>query len=125
MASSATTTTGLHEKLLVDYPTTSKRAGSISNQLIEEADEQEERRSSELKIRTDVGKFEMLRVMLSVGIKSFGGPMTQVEHMRVVFVEEIEWMSEEVFQDILEICCGIPGSVVTQMAISIGKQTIK
>lgn len=30
-------------------------------------------------------------------MSSFGGPMTQVEHLREVFVDELKWLNEEVF----------------------------
>ncbi|EAS07861.1 chromate ion transporter (CHR) family chromate transporter (macronuclear) [Tetrahymena thermophila SB210] len=102
------------EQLTTEYPVKS-RYNADENQIDEQADEIEL-----IDLKTDAGYFETLKIMLNVGCKSFGGPMNQVEDLQKIFVDDLKWVNEELFTEIFTICCGIPGSVITQVAIAIG-----
>lgn len=59
-------------------------------------------------------------IFLKLGLTSFGGPVAHVAYFRKKFVEELQWLTEEEFGQLLAICQFLPGPASSQLGFSLG-----
>ncbi|MBN2241074.1 MAG: chromate efflux transporter [Acidobacteria bacterium] len=64
--------------------------------------------------------FEILGTFLSLGCRSFGGPVAHLGYFRNEFVARRKWLSENAFADIVALCQFLPGPASSQVGFCIG-----
>ena len=62
----------------------------------------------------------LLKIWLSVGVASFGGPAAQIALMHRVVVDEQKWMREKQYLNALSFCMLLPGPEAMQLATYAG-----
>ncbi|WP_206997122.1 chromate efflux transporter [Trinickia mobilis] len=62
----------------------------------------------------------VLFVFLKLGLTSFGGPIAHLGYFRRQFVEQLGWLDEESFTDLVALCQLLPGPASSQVGFSIG-----
>ncbi len=62
----------------------------------------------------------LIRVFLSIGLASFGGPAAQIGLMHRVLVEERKWLSEQHYLNALGFCMLLPGPEAMQLCTYAG-----
>lgn len=68
----------------------------------------------------DVGYADIARNFVLLGWTAFGGPAAHVGLFQRLFVEEMGWMSADVFTELFAVCQCMPGPSSTQMSFAIG-----
>ena len=63
---------------------------------------------------------EALRVWLSIGLLSFGGPAAQIALMHRKLVDENGWLDEQSYLNALSFCMLLPGPEAMQLATYAG-----
>ncbi|EGR28115.1 hypothetical protein IMG5_183010 [Ichthyophthirius multifiliis] len=62
---------------------------------------------------------QLIKSMYKFGFQSVGGPMMQVNKLEILVVKNLKWIDKELFDELYQISCAIPGSVISQMCITI------
>jgi len=68
----------------------------------------------------EVGFSEIFKNFVLMGWTAFGGPAAHVGLFQKVFVEQLKWMSPEVFTELFAVCQCMPGPSSTQMSFALG-----
>jgi chromate transporter len=63
---------------------------------------------------------EVLRVFLTLGLISFGGPIAHIGYFRDEFVMRRRWLDDATFTDLVALCQFLPGPASSQVGFSIG-----
>jgi chromate transporter len=63
---------------------------------------------------------EVLRVATRLGLTSFGGPVAHLGYFREEYVRRRQWISEDVYADLVALCQFLPGPTSSQVGIAIG-----
>src|SRR5712691_4812033 len=63
---------------------------------------------------------EVLRVATRLGLTSFGGPVAHLGYFREEYVRRRQWISEDVYTDLVALCQFLPGPTSSQVGIAIG-----
>ena len=63
---------------------------------------------------------EVLGVSFKLGLTSFGGPVAHLGYFRNEYVVRRQWLSEDVFADLVALCQFLPGPASSQVSMSIG-----
>src|SRR5690606_13600182 len=63
---------------------------------------------------------EVFRVLLSIGLTSFGGPVAHLGYFRETFVVRRKWLSEQAYADLVALCQFLPGPASSQVGMAIG-----
>ena len=64
--------------------------------------------------------WEVLRVFITLGLTSFGGPVAHIGYFRREFVERRRWLDDAAFGDLVGLCQFLPGPASSQVGFSIG-----
>lgn len=64
--------------------------------------------------------FEVFRVFLKLGVRSFGGPIAHIGYFHGEFVRHRRWLDETAFADLVALCQFLPGPASSQVGFSIG-----
>ncbi|MGD9809319.1 MAG: chromate efflux transporter [Deferribacterales bacterium] len=64
--------------------------------------------------------FEIFSVFLSLGVRSFGGPVAHMGYFHREFVDSRKWLSEKEFADLAAMCQFLPGPASSQTGFAIG-----
>jgi len=64
--------------------------------------------------------FEVLKVFLTLGFTSFGGPIAHLGYFREEFVARRKWIDERVYADLVALCQFTPGPASSKVGIGIG-----
>jgi chromate transporter len=64
--------------------------------------------------------FEVLRVFLALGLRSFGGPVAHLGYFRDEFVMRRHWLDDATYTDLVALCQFLPGPGSSQVGFSIG-----
>jgi chromate transporter len=64
--------------------------------------------------------FEVLLIFFKLGVSCFGGPIAHIGYFREEFVIRRQWISEEVYADLVALCQFLPGPASSQVGFSIG-----
>ena len=78
------------------------------------------RQASAVADRAAGSPLEVFRVLLKLGISSFGGPIAHIGYFREEFVVRRQWLSEPTFVDIVALCQFLPGPASSQTGFAIG-----
>lgn len=65
---------------------------------------------------------EVFLAFLSLGLRSFGGPIAHVGYFRRAFVEQRRWLDDAHFSQLLALCQFLPGPASSQLGFAIGMQ---
>lgn len=65
---------------------------------------------------------EVFLVFLSLGLRSFGGPIAHLGYFRRAFVEQRRWLDDAHFSQLLALCQFLPGPASSQLGFAIGLQ---
>mmetsp|Transcript_91889 Transcript_91889/g.163588 ORF Transcript_91889/g.163588 Transcript_91889/m.163588 type:complete len:460 (+) Transcript_91889:47-1426(+) len=68
----------------------------------------------------EVGFSDIFKNFVLMGWTAFGGPAAHVGLFQKVFVEQLKWMSPEVFTELFAVCQCMPGPSSTQMSFVLG-----
>jgi chromate transporter len=63
---------------------------------------------------------EVLRVFLTLGLTSFGGPIAHIGYFRDEFVMRRRWLDDATYTDLVALCQFLPGPASSQVGFSIG-----
>lgn len=63
---------------------------------------------------------EILMVSLYLGLTSFGGPIAHLGYFHAEYVIKRNWVSEELYSDLVALCQFLPGPASSQVGIAIG-----
>lgn len=63
---------------------------------------------------------EVFLAFLSLGLRSFGGPIAHLGYFRRAFVERRQWLDDARFSQLLAICQFLPGPASSQLGFAIG-----
>jgi chromate transporter len=63
---------------------------------------------------------EVFLAFLSLGLRSFGGPIAHLGYFRRAFVEERRWLDDARFSQLLALCQFLPGPASSQLGFAIG-----
>ncbi|WP_197472438.1 chromate transporter, partial [Oleiphilus sp. HI0067] len=55
-----------------------------------------------------------------LGCTSFGGPVAHIGFFRKRFVDELNWINDKAFSDLLSLCQFIPGPASSQLGMALG-----
>lgn len=66
------------------------------------------------------GAGEVFRVFLVLGLTSFGGPVAHLGYFREAFVVRRQWLTEQVYADLVALCQFLPGPASSQVGMAIG-----
>ncbi|EGR34725.1 hypothetical protein IMG5_002970 [Ichthyophthirius multifiliis] len=61
-----------------------------------------------------------MKYIFKVTIFNSGGPMVQASVIQELFVNELKWVDQEIYQELVAVCSVIPGITVSQIIITIG-----
>jgi chromate transporter len=64
--------------------------------------------------------FEIFSVFLSLGLRSFGGPVAHIGYFHREFVNNRKWLTEKEFADLTAMCQFLPGPASSQTGFAIG-----
>ena len=64
--------------------------------------------------------WEVLRVFLALGLRSFGGPVAHIGYFRDEIVVRRRWLDEDGFADLVGLCQFLPGPASSQIGFAIG-----
>jgi len=64
--------------------------------------------------------FQVFGVFLRLGLTSFGGPVAHIGYFHKTFVQELRWLSEREFSNLVAICQFLPGPASSQVGMGIG-----
>jgi chromate transporter len=64
--------------------------------------------------------WEVFVTFLSLGLRSFGGPIAHLGYFRRVFVEQRHWLDDARFSQLLALCQFLPGPASSQLGFAIG-----
>jgi len=67
-----------------------------------------------------VSFMDIFKNFVLMGWTAFGGPAAHVGLFQKVFVEQLKWMSAEVFTELFAVCQCMPGPSSTQMSFALG-----
>jgi chromate transporter len=70
--------------------------------------------------RSSHSPVEVLRVFLTLGLISFGGPIAHIGYFRDEFVIRRRWLDDATFTDLVALCQFLPGPASSQVGFSIG-----
>ncbi len=62
----------------------------------------------------------LARHFLGLGCIAFGGPVAHLAHFRDRFVDDVEWMDDATFADLVALCQSLPGPSSSQTGFAIG-----
>ena len=65
---------------------------------------------------------EVFLAFLSLGLRSFGGPIAHLGYFRRAFVEQRRWLDDAHFSQLLALCQFLPGPASSQLGFAIGMQ---
>jgi len=65
---------------------------------------------------------EVFLAFLSLGLRSFGGPIAHLGYFRRAFVEQRRWLDDAHFSQLLALCQFLPGPASSQLGFAIGLQ---
>merc|ERR1740129_1587158 len=68
----------------------------------------------------DISFCDITKNFVLLGWTAFGGPVAHVAQFKKVFVEQVRWMTEEMFVELFALCQCLPGPSSTQMSFAIG-----
>ncbi|RDI98713.1 chromate ion family chromate transporter [Dyella solisilvae] len=63
---------------------------------------------------------EVFLAFLSLGLRSFGGPIAHLGYFRRAFVEQRRWLDDARFTELLALCQFLPGPASSQLGFAIG-----
>src|SRR5579859_6840179 len=63
---------------------------------------------------------EVFLAFLSLGLRSFGGPIAHLGYFRRTFVEQRRWLDDARYSQLLAICQFLPGPASSQLGFAIG-----
>ena len=63
---------------------------------------------------------EVFRVLLLLGLTSFGGPIAHLGYFRTEFVERRRWLTEQAYADLVALCQFLPGPASSQVGFTLG-----
>lgn len=63
---------------------------------------------------------EVFLAFLSLGLRSFGGPIAHLGYFRRAFVDERRWLDDTRYSQLLAICQFLPGPASSQLGFAIG-----
>jgi len=66
------------------------------------------------------GAGEVFFAFLSLGLRSFGGPIAHLGYFRRAFVDERRWLDDARYTQLLALCQFLPGPASSQLGFSIG-----
>ncbi|MHA6204832.1 chromate efflux transporter [Dyella soli] len=66
--------------------------------------------------------WEVFAVFLSLGLRSFGGPIAHLGYFRQAFVEQRRWLDDARYSQLLALCQFLPGPASSQLGFAIGLQ---
>lgn len=64
--------------------------------------------------------FAISATFFKLGLISFGGPVAHIAYFRQTFVAKKQWLSDEIFAQLLAICQFLPGPASSQLGFAIG-----
>lgn len=67
---------------------------------------------------------EVFLAFLSLGLRSFGGPIAHLGYFRRAFVEQRQWLDDARFSQLLALCQFLPGPASSQLGFAIGLQRV-
>ncbi len=59
-------------------------------------------------------------IFLYLGCTSFGGPVAHLGYFRAAFVQQLKWLTEQQYADLVALCQFMPGPASSQVGLSIG-----
>lgn len=65
---------------------------------------------------------EVFLAFLSLGLRSFGGPIAHLGYFRRAFVEQRRWLDDAHYSQLLALCQFLPGPASSQLGFAIGLQ---
>ncbi len=65
---------------------------------------------------------EVFLAFLSLGLRSFGGPIAHLGYFRRAFVEQRRWLDDAQYSQLLALCQFLPGPASSQLGFAIGLQ---
>jgi len=71
-------------------------------------------------VKLDVGFLDIAKHFVLMGWTAFGGPAAHVGLFQKVFVEQLGWMSPEIFTELFAVCQCLPGPSSTQLSFALG-----
>lgn len=65
---------------------------------------------------------DLAKIFFKLGVTGFGGPLAVVEQLRVIFVQELQVMSNQEFNQVFTIMKAMPGPIAFQYSVYFGKR---